>query len=515
MAADIKILDEKAWGTIASKNGLKDKDLQKALLSYWMLEDDDFDWRIKWLGKISAMAATLKKSKEAAGIPEVVKYLTQMSTTATAQVAEVTKAKALAAKTAAVAEKKEDATAGGAAGEEDEEEEEEGDTIAKLTSALKSIKTAKAPYFCLICDAKPYGLIISKKDVRKSAQAKKDLAQLAGGSTRPPKIGTCSWDGSKLVFDVEKPPSGLARIFQKWIKDNTGLGIKVMVGAESADDDSGDTADGATADAGAPGAKGTAAGAGDAPSGKGAASAEAAAGAASGAAAAAGAFKLSASVGKGGKNKPEDVTGIQNLLNTKAKSGLKVDGKCGPKTIAAIEAFQKNLGQFKPDGLISPGRGTIRALTGSAKIGPAPAPPKPVPPPQLGKPALAKAPDAWHNMRKVVDANIEEVKKAVRAHYAHEDPDLLKEIDQNLGKLDGITDKLDHRIADSLAKANAAKDDAARKAELKNSKTILTEYITYVKSEPLIAHLDSNPWVKIDLKKTLTDHLMHMAQSIG
>src|SRR5207249_4832230 len=125
------------------------------------------------------------------------------------------------------------------------------------------------------------------------------------------------------------------------------------------------------------------------------------------------------------------------------------------------------------------------------------------------------SPAVWHNMRKIVDTNIEQVKKAVKAHYAHEHPGLLKEIDKNLAKLDAIIGKLDHRIADSLAKAHAAKDEAARKGELKNAKGILADYIKYVKSEPLIAHVDSNPWVKIDLRRTLVETITHMAQAIG
>ena len=118
-------------------------------------------------------------------------------------------------------------------------------------------------------------------------------------------------------------------------------------------------------------------------------------------------------------------------------------------------------------------------------------------------------------MQGIVEKNIEEVKKAVKGHYAHEHPDLVKQIHEGLEKLDGIMEKLDHRIADALAKAHAAKDEAARKAELKNAKVILADYIQYVKSEPLVAHVDKNPWVKVDLKKTLIDTITHMAQSIG
>ena len=74
---------------------------------------------------------------------------------------------------------------------------------------------------------------------------------MAGGSTRPPKVGECHFDGGKYVLEMEKPPSGLARILQKWIKDTTGLNVKVMVGTESSDDadetDAGDDADNAVA----------------------------------------------------------------------------------------------------------------------------------------------------------------------------------------------------------------------------------------------------------------------------
>jgi hypothetical protein len=233
-------LTEEGWKAVVAKNKLKDKDLQKALLSYWALEDDDYDWRLKWLDKIAGLATALKKNKEVAALPEVVKYLTQMVAAANAESSEVTKAKAQAAKTKAVAQKKADVEA--KKGDEDEEgddegEEEEGDTLKKLTTALKTLKLSKKPYYFLVCDVKPYGLMVSKKDIRKNAQAKKDLSQIAGGSTRSPKIGECRCEGGKYVFEMEKPPAGLARILQKWIKDNTGLGLKVMVGAESAEDE--------------------------------------------------------------------------------------------------------------------------------------------------------------------------------------------------------------------------------------------------------------------------------------
>ena len=90
--------------------------------------------------------------------------------------------------------------------------------------------------------------------------------------------------------------------------------------------------------------------------------------------------KISASVGQGGKNIKADVITVQNLLNKK-NAKLVVDGSCGPKTIAAITAFQKQVVKLaKPDGRIDVGGTTWKALTASTAT-PAPAAPKPTPAP--------------------------------------------------------------------------------------------------------------------------------------
>jgi hypothetical protein len=508
---DAKLLTENGWKNVSVKFKIKNNDLQKALAEYDKLDDDAHDDLIECVAEIKQQALTFKKSKEAAAAPAVVKYLTDMVSAAEAEHRDVIKEKAEAQKEAnkkadAEAKKREEADASDDEDCEAEDEEEDDEYHVALMAAFQKLKGAKdAVYQFIVCDAKPHpGLMLAKKI---SSKHKAQLTNITG-SKRFLHTGTCRMENGKFTFAMEKPVSGLARKLQESVKHYTGKKLPIMVGTESVDD--GD-AELHTADK--PGkavqpevepllnAKNP--DAGKAPPG---AEPKPAPG---------GPFSISASVGRGGKNKPEDVTAVQNALNTKTKAGLKVDGKCGPKTIGAIESFQKTLGMSRPDGRIDPGRGTARALASSGPLPPAPAAPQPVAMPKLGKAELSKAPTVWHGMRKVVDTNIDQVKKAVRGHYAHEHPDLVKEIDANLEKLDGITDKLDHRIADTLAKAHAAKDEAARKMELKNAKVILADYIKYVKSEPLIAHIDSNPWVKVDLKKTLVDTMTHMAQSIG
>src|SRR5262245_63116149 len=225
---------------------------------------------------------------------------------------------------------------------------------------------------------------------------------------------------------------------------------------------------------------------------------------------------LGASVGRGGQNDPDDVLAVQKALNRRLKAGVSENGECDSDTLAAIEEFQQRLGQFKPSGLIEPGRGAARALAGSGKLPPPPEPPRPIAPPKLGKATLATAPAVWRGTRDILETNIAELQKGVLAHYGNEHPDVLNEIEAQLTKLGAILGKLDHRLADSLASAHAAGDDAARAAELKNSKAILMEYISYVKSEPMIAHVDDNPFgVDTQLRQVLMDALTHMAKSIG
>lgn len=78
------------------------------------------------------------------------------------------------------------------------------------------------------------------------------------------------------------------------------------------------------------------------------------------------------SVGHKGKNFPRDVKCIQILLNRHYATGtvgipkivLKVDGKCGPKTINAIRDYQSTVMRMRnPDARVDPHGPTIRQLS--------------------------------------------------------------------------------------------------------------------------------------------------------
>jgi hypothetical protein len=131
-------------------------------------------------------------------------------------------------------------------------------------------------------------------------------------------------------------------------------------------------------------------------------------------------------------------------------------------------------------------------------------------------PALASAPQEWDGTREMLQRNINALKRAIQAQTADQGDKLVDEINGHLQKLDRILGKLDRRLADSLANAAATRDPAGRREALQESKAILAEYIRYVGSEPLIDHLDSNPFgVKTELKATLSSSLTKLARAIG
>jgi peptidoglycan hydrolase-like protein with peptidoglycan-binding domain len=221
-------------------------------------------------------------------------------------------------------------------------------------------------------------------------------------------------------------------------------------------------------------------------------------------------------VGRGGRIDPADVQVVQEALNRRLDAGLTVNGKCDAKTLGAIEDFQKAMGQRRPSGVIEPGRGPARALTGSGKLPLPPEAPKPLTPPKLGKPELSRAPLVWKSTRGILQTNIEELKKGVRAQYGTEHPDLLIEIEQGMGRLGKVLEHLDDSLADALDRANAAADKPNREAALKGARAILSRYVDYVSSEPMIALMDDNPFdVKTSLKEIIADSLDHLAKAMA
>lgn len=351
-----KILTEEGWDAVAPDCKGKDKELKRALLFYWTLEDDDFEFRTKALTKIAALAGTLKSAREVTADSDAVKYLAAMANAAKGKQVEVAKAKVEAGKLEAMTQKKAEAQTRKCEEAEKAHEEahqkdddETGDYGEKLLAAFKRLKgSSDLEYNFLVCDAKPQcGVVITKQKIGAAHRA--ELTKVTGGSKRFLKEGTCWVEGGKLVFDLDNAPSGLAAKLKKSLKYFTNTPISVMVGDESDEDVEDERRPGRDEKPEEP--PKFVPGVLDEPEKSEKEDATRP-------------YEIGATVGAGGRNKPDDVEATQIALNRRSGAGLTVDGKCGPKTIQAIKAYQKQLGMPYPDGLIEPGKTTEQALRG-------------------------------------------------------------------------------------------------------------------------------------------------------
>jgi hypothetical protein len=386
--------------------------------------------------------------------------------------------------------------------DEDGEEEEEASALltTKLLPLLRQVNKGETMHALVASTGKQTVVMLSRKPI--SPARRKLLAEELGGAGGIKYfVGHCVREKGMTTFALKTQVAGLAKKLKLALLEQTGLRVKLRCRGEDGEtDDDLDEPD--QADAGSP-EEGEAAG----PS----AAKDAAPPAMTRP------FEVGAAVGRGGKNLEEDVKMVQIALNRRAGAGLDVDGRCGKDMIDAIIEFQRALGQSKPDGRVEPGRGTARALAESGKIGKAPPPPSPrAPPEDLGEATLGRAPQVWHGTRDILGHNIAELKRAIRQEYANEHPTLLAEIDQNVNRVDVVLEKLDTRLSNTLEKAGAAKTPVQRKAELSSAKAILADYVAFVKNEPLIDHIDKNPFgVNAQVRKTITDSLTHMIKSIA
>ena len=496
-----KALSDSGWKDLCAKNKLKDNGVSKALADIRRHADGDHDAALDSYAALIKVVAQTKKSKEVAAAPAVGKYLAEMASAAEAAQKAAAKAKADADKKGesdAQAKKREAAKKGD---EEGEEEEPISDLLTtKMIPLLRDLNKGNHTMHVLVASAgKQVAVLMSRKPI--SPAKRKLLAEELGVSGGIKYIvGHCLKEEGMTTFALKTQVAGMAKRLKVALLQQTGLRVKVRCRGEDGETDDdldeqgqGQSGDPIGADQEAQGDAGAAAAPKTQP------------------------FEIGASVGRGGKNLEADVRAVQSAINRRLGLGLKVDGHCGAATLAAISEFQQALGQSRPDGLVEPKRGTARALLASGKLAKAPPPPEAKAlPADLGAHTLDRAPLVWQGARGIVDHNIEAVKKCVRQEYANEHPTVLAEIDRHVQKVDVIMDKLDTRLSDALDRARSEKDPARRKTELAGAKTILADYIAFVKSEPLIDHLDNNPFgIRPQVRKTITDSLTHVIRSIG
>ncbi|MEO8310265.1 MAG: peptidoglycan-binding protein [Caldimonas sp.] len=497
-----KALSDSGWKDVSAKSKIKDNGLLKLLADHRRIDEARHDETIASLDQIVKVATQLKKTKEIAAVPAAAKYVNELAQAAESDRIATVKARAEAEKKSkAEAEaKKQESKKGSQDDDEDDEDEPSALLTTKMLPLLRQVNKGETMHVLIARAGKQVKVLMSRKPI---APAKRKILADELGVTGGVKYfgGHCVKEDGATTFVLKSEVSGLAKLLKLALLDQTGMRVKKL----SCRGEDGEDSDHEEEEGDVPGGERVGGDTTEPPRPAEAATAMTRP------------FELSAGVGRGGKNLEEDVQQVQIALNRRADAGLKVDGRCGKDTVEAIMEFQRALGQSRPDGRVDPKRGTARALAASGKIGKPPPPPNPKAPPEdLGEPTLGRAPQIWKGTRDILDHNIEELKRAIRQEYSSEHPALLAEIDQNVQRVDVILQKLDTRLSQTLERAGAAKSPAQRQAEIAAAKTILADYVAFVKTEPLIDHIDKNPFgVNAQVRKTINSSLTHMIKSIA
>jgi hypothetical protein len=130
-------------------------------------------------------------------------------------------------------------------------------------------------------------------------------------------------------------------------------------------------------------------------------------------------------------------------------------------------------------------------------------------------PQLAQAPQLWAGTHALLAKRIGALKDSVRKHYGPQGAQVLSAIDKQLAELDTVTDKLDRNLADALAAAATAPADKRREAAAAAARQA-AEYITWVKKDPIVRHIDANPFgVPTQIEQTVSKSLGAIAKSLA
>ncbi len=128
---------------------------------------------------------------------------------------------------------------------------------------------------------------------------------------------------------------------------------------------------------------------------------------------------------------------------------------------------------------------------------------------------LEKTPEVWNATRRAVRTRLDQLKTAVRKAFAGEGAGVAAGIEKSIQELDRVFQRLDDDLSERLERA-AASSGAARSAELQGAKALLAKHVEFVKSAPILTHIDKNPFdVATDLQGTLTRSLRHLVHAVG
>ncbi|RRS03653.1 hypothetical protein EIP75_13735 [Aquabacterium soli] len=126
----------------------------------------------------------------------------------------------------------------------------------------------------------------------------------------------------------------------------------------------------------------------------------------------------------------------------------------------------------------------------------------------------AKSRLAWEKVRQKLQADLKSLESAVLG-YCKGQPDLAGPATAKVRKLDTILVELDESLMDILDKALNAQTDQKRLDLHEESRAVLARYIRFVKSDPLLAGVDQNPFVPLKTREFLLASLQALDKSLA
>lgn len=108
----------------------------------------------------------------------------------------------------------------------------------------------------------------------------------------------------------------------------------------------------------------------------------------------------------------------------------------------------------------------------------------------------------WMDAKKTAGSDISSLRAALLAEF--DDPESTRSAD----RLDEVLASFNEGLADTLDQFNNAEKGDVRSGFKTEARKIVTDYIGFLESSPLVNHVENNPFVSVPLRVTLTQPLM-------
>jgi hypothetical protein len=126
---------------------------------------------------------------------------------------------------------------------------------------------------------------------------------------------------------------------------------------------------------------------------------------------------------------------------------------------------------------------------------------------------FTQAAAAWSKTRDLVQQELKKLQTSILTKFK-DVPD-VKKLAGSVKQLDGILDKLDDRLTRTLTQAAGAPDAGQATEKQREANAIIKEYAAYVSRDPLLKSIDQNPFVKLNVHRTLSSALKAIAEKMA